>query len=252
VQVVGVEDIAETVARGLAASGPAREVWDLVHPQVLTLGELVTALRQWLGFKPQKTVRLPALAAQSVGAMADALGWLGWRSPARSTGLAQLAVGIAGDPAGWIKGANISPRSLADILAMQPAGLQERWFARLFFLKPLAIAALALFWLWSGIISLGPGWNHGMTLLTSAGFAPGVAAATIVSGAILDIGLGAAVLVQPLTRRALLVMLAVSIAYVLIGGAVASQLWADPLGSLIKTAFVMMTTLFTLAILDER
>jgi uncharacterized protein YbjT (DUF2867 family) len=252
VQVVGLEDIAETVAGGLSDSGLAREAWDLVHPQVLTLGELVMALRQWLGFAPQRVMRLPAWAGKLVGAAADALGWLGWRSPARSTGLAQLAIGIAGDPSNWLRRTGIQPRSLADILARHPASVQERWFARLFFLKTVAFALLALFWLGSGIVSLGPGWNQGKNLLTSAGLSPGGAAATIVAGAVLDIALGAAVLVQPLARWVLKLMLVVSLVYLLVGSAVAPQLWADPLGSLVKTVFIMLSSLFALAILDER
>ena len=74
-------------------------------------------------------------------AVADALGWLGWRSPARSTALAQLAAGVVGEPSPWIAATGIKPQSLDDILAAHPAGVQERWFARLYLLKPLAIGS---------------------------------------------------------------------------------------------------------------
>jgi DoxX-like family len=40
--------------------------------------------------------------------------------------------------------------------------------------------------------------------------------------------------------------------YVLTGTLLASQLWADPLGPLTKIGPMLLATLFTLAILDER
>ncbi|WP_454623373.1 hypothetical protein [Brucella anthropi] len=38
-----------------------------------------------------------------VGKVADLLGWLGWRSPMRSTALQALAGGIQGDPSAWLE-----------------------------------------------------------------------------------------------------------------------------------------------------
>ena len=79
----------------------------------------------------------------AVAAFADGLGCLGWRSPARSTSLAQLTAGVVGDPAaGWLRPA--SRPGLDHILAVRPASVQDRWFARLYLLKPLAILGLAL------------------------------------------------------------------------------------------------------------
>jgi hypothetical protein len=41
--------------------------------------------------------------------------------------------------------------------------VQERWFARLYFLKPLVFVVLALFWITTGLVSLGPGSPSWMT-----------------------------------------------------------------------------------------
>ena len=74
----------------------------------------------------------------------DGLGFLGWRSPARSTSLAQITAGVIGDPARWMAETGIAPKSLDQILAARPASVQDRWFARLYWLKPLAILGLAI------------------------------------------------------------------------------------------------------------
>jgi uncharacterized protein YbjT (DUF2867 family) len=252
VQVVSVDDVAETVARCLAPKAKLCVKWDVAHPQVHTLGAIAGSLRGWLGFAPGRTITLPSPAAVAIGAIADVLGYLGWRSPARSTGLRQLAAGVVGEPQPWIKATGIEPKSLADILAQQPSSVADRWFARLYLFKPLAILGLALFWLLTGMISLGPGRAAATAHLTAAGFSPALAQTVLVAGAFFDYLLGVALLVRRLTRPVLLVMLLSTLLYLLTGSVLAPQLWSDPLGPYLKIVPVMLATLFTLAILDER
>ena len=114
IQVIGVDDVAETVARALAPDAAAQTVWEVAHPQVHRLADIVTAIRAWLGFRPRRVVALPDAIAAVVARLADALGWLGWRSPARSTSLAQLTAGVVGDPARWMAATGIAPKSLDD------------------------------------------------------------------------------------------------------------------------------------------
>lgn len=259
VQVVSVGDVAATVALCLAPQAPGAKVkatakvtWELASPQVLTLGDIVVAMRAWLGFAPAPVVRLPQAAARLISLVADVLGRLGWRSPARSTAMAQLTAGVVGDPSGWIAATGIKPMSFDDILAAHPAGVQDRWYARLYFVKPLALASMSIYWILTGLTSLGPGWEQAMALLSPAGWPAGLVAFVIIAGAILDIVLGAALLVRPLTRAVLVTMFLICIPYLLAATLINPALWLDPLGRLMKTVPVMLALLFTLAILDER
>src|SRR5258705_91469 len=117
VQVVSMDDLADTVAFCLGPSAPAKVIWDLAHPEVQTLGDVVTVMRYWHGHPMQTVQPLSASESKVVGVLADALGWLGWRSPARSTAMAQLTAGAVGDPAAWMKATGITPKGLYDILA---------------------------------------------------------------------------------------------------------------------------------------
>ena len=69
---------------------------------------------------------------------------------------------------------------------------------------------------------------------------------------LIDIALGAAVLVRPFARRALAGMLIVSLAYLAGGTVLEPALWLDPLGPLVKVLPSLLLTLAALAILDER
>jgi uncharacterized protein YbjT (DUF2867 family) len=252
VQVVGIDDVTETVALCLAPDSPAKVIWELAHPQVHTLGDIVAALRRWHGLRPQRQPRLPRFAQTVVASLAEVAGMLGWRSPARRTALAQLEAGVIADPAPWTLSTGIKPKSLDAIFAERPASVQDRWFARLYLLKPIAIVSLAAFWIATGVIALGPGREAGIGHLMAAGLGRSAAEIATVGGSLLDIALGLAVCVRRFARRALQLMLLLSLAYLLIGTVAMSQLWLDQLGPYVKIVPVMLASLFTLAILDER
>jgi uncharacterized protein YbjT (DUF2867 family) len=252
IQVVNVDDIVRTVVRCLAPEAPRRVCWDLAHEQALTLAEIVAALRQWLGFAPARIVSVPAVLGRLAARLADAIGWLGWRSPMRTTALAQLGTGVVGNPAPWIAALGRPPASLVDILAAHPAGVQERWFARLYLLKPIAIVGLALFWIATGLITLGPSRAAAAAIFTGVGVSPTAAVALAVAGAVVDIIVGTAVMFRTAARAAVIGMLMVTAFYVFAATLLMPGLWLDPLGPLVKALPVALACLFTLAILDER
>jgi uncharacterized protein YbjT (DUF2867 family) len=252
IQTIAVEDIAETVAWAARSDAPAHLVLDLVHPGMLNLRDLVLGYRRWLGFASRPVWVVPGWLAAIVAAIADGLGWLGWRSAARSTGFAQLAAGVSGDPSRWVEATGIAPRSFGDVLDQRAATVQDRWFARLYPLKPLAIALIAAFWTATGIIALGPGFSAALAHLSAAGFGRELAAATVVGGAIFDMVLGLLLLVRPLAKGVLITMLIATVGYLVAGTLIAPALWTDPLGALTKVVPLLLATLFTLAVLDER
>jgi hypothetical protein len=180
------------------------------------------------------------------------LGHLGWRSAARATAFRQLAAGVVGEPSHWFAATGIQPKSFEDILAQQPSGVADRWFARLFWLKPLSVAALALFWVASGVVALGPGRAAALGHLTAAGFPSAWINPVLIGGALFDGILGLLLLVRVAARPVLQIMLAATVVYLAVGTSLVPQLWADPLGPFLKVIPLLVATLFTLAIMDER
>jgi hypothetical protein len=164
----------------------------------------------------------------------------------------QLAAQVVGDPTGWIADLGIQPKSLAQILAAHPAGVQERWFARLYFLKPLGLVVLGLFWILSGSIALGAGREGAVSVLTAAGISQGLAAVIVVSGAAVDIAIGIGVAFRRTMPLALGAMMAVTAVYLIGGTFLMPALWLDPLGVFLKTVPTAMAALLMLAMSDER
>ena len=83
IHIVAIEDVVETVAWALRPDAPGRVTLDLVHPEPKTLAVIITGYRDWLGLRPHPVVTVPGLVTSVTARVADALSWLGWRSPAR-------------------------------------------------------------------------------------------------------------------------------------------------------------------------
>ena len=251
-QIVQLDDVARTVVSLLASDAPARLALELAGPERLSMVEVVATYRRWLSKPPARVVHLPRWAAHVMYRLGDLLGWLGWRPPIRSTAQREILRGAVGDPAEWTRITGIVPRTLAGALAAEPASVQERWFAQLYFLKALAFAVFVAFWVMTAIVSLTIGWQIGKDLMFAGGVPDPYASLTVVAGALADLAIGVAIAVRRTTFWGLLAALAISIVYVIIGTILVPALWSDPLGPMMKIWPIMALNLILLAILDER
>jgi len=177
---------------------------------------------------------------------------LGWRSPVGSVARRELERGAIGDPTPWQTIMGARPTPLAAALAKEPASVQERRFARLYFLKPVVIAVLACFWIGTGVISLGPGWAQGLQYLRDAGAPDGLAQAAAIAGALADIMIGLGLAFRRTARGALLAAIALSIGYMIAGTLVLPRLWLDPLGPMLKIWPIIALSLVALATVEDR
>ncbi|NSY39426.1 SDR family oxidoreductase [Leisingera sp. ANG59] len=251
VQCIGMADLAAAVAAAVTGELPAG-TYDLVEDQPQTLEAVLAETRSWLGFAPARRVmRAPAWLLPPVAACADALGRLGWRSPLRSTAIAEIRSGVRGDPEPYraARGQGIAP--LKAIYQSLPAGRAQRLDARMALLMPVAVAVLSLFWLASGLIGL---WQleAAAQVLLAKGWSAFLANSSVVFWSFTDIALGLAILWRPWAARACLVMAAVSLIYLAAATAVTPQMWADPLGPLVKVLPGLMLALVTHQLLQER
>jgi hypothetical protein len=247
---VHVDDVVEAVVRSLEGSVPARQIYDLVEPRAHTLREVVLAIREWLGFGPARVLLMPRGLAAAMFSVGDWLGRLGWNPPMRTTALRQMDVGIHADPGPWT--AIAGPLSgLQETLRRIPSTVQERWYARLWLLKPVAIGMLSVFWIATGIFSL-VSWTESVSLLTDRGSSYVIAALAVIAGASADMILGAALLVRRWFKLVLLGMVGISVIYLVIGTLVGPDLWLDPLGPFFKVLLCLVIIAFVAATAEER
>lgn len=252
IQTIGLSELADAVADCVDGTMPTRQVFDLAEPDLRSLGETLSMFRQWLGVGSGAVrITIPRLALQPIEWVANGLGWLGWRSPLRSTAIRTLAEGVTGDPSGWRKagGRDFSP--LPQTLAEIPATLQERWFARLYLMMPIAIATLSLFWLVSGLVGVCR-FSDAVEVLTSRGFGAPLAQLLVGAGSMADIVLGTLILYRRWARPACLAMALLSLGYMAAAAVFTVDLWADPLGPMVKAIPSVTLALLAHAMLEDR
>jgi uncharacterized protein YbjT (DUF2867 family) len=250
-QVVAIEDVVSTVACFITPGAPSRVELELAGPERLTMTEIVTRYRAWLGWEPARRAHLPEWISALLYRIGDFAGALGWRPPMRSTARREIVHGAIGDPAAWSEMTGIAPRPFSAVLAAQPAGVQDRWFAKLYFLKPVIFTIIALFWLLTGVISLTTGFSIGVDLMVRANTGA-LAAPGVIAGAITDIMIGGLVAYRPTTRAGLWAAIGLSCFYIVVGTLLLPELWNEPLGPLLKIWPILAVHGVALAILDER
>lgn len=252
VQTIHIDDLASTVVAAARGDIPSGTIADVTEQAAQPLPELIRKIRGWQGFpKARLRFRVPAIMLTFTGGAADALGRLGWRSPLRSTAITVLRDGIRADPGPWVAAGGALPQGLDETLTALPATRQERLFARLYFVLPLAIAVLSIFWLTSGVIALFRPADAALALADSR-LPTWVVSTMVVGGAFIDIILGLAILWRPWCRTAALSMIAVSAAYLAGGTLFAPGLWLDPLGPLVKVLPSIVLALVVWAGVEDR
>jgi uncharacterized protein YbjT (DUF2867 family) len=253
IQCIALSDVVEAVRSASTDRSPAGGSFDLLEREGRTLGEIIALHRQWLGLPPPRlTWRVPVGLLKPASLAADALGWLGWRSPLRGNAVAALVRGVRGDASQATSLLSREPRALPEILSgLGPAGKADRWHARLAALYPLALASLVVLWAAGGLVGLLR-LDTAAALLMEAGFGAGAARLAVVTGSLADLAIGAGILFRPTLKLSLTAGAAVASGYALAAALVRPDLWLDPLGAMVKIVPIVALSLMCLAMAEER
>ncbi len=252
IQTVGLDDVAAAVAGAIGGKIPFGFEGDLVEPQAHTLRDIVSAMRNWLGFAPARyELGIPSFAVGAVSNLADALSKLGWRSALRSTAIKVLAGGVRGKPVDMTQFGLPAIPSLTQQLARLPVGAQDRLAARMALLMPIIVFSLCLFWLASGIVALARV-EQAALILQGVGWPIALAVSSVVFWALIDIAIGVAFAVRRYASFACWAAAGVSVFYLLVSTVAIPNLWLDPLGPLVKILPGIVLALVARAVVDTR
>ncbi|MGA2292688.1 SDR family oxidoreductase [Bradyrhizobium sp.] len=255
-QTVSIEDVVTTIAwlasRDISDKAAAAVVWDLMAPQPVTLGAVIGQFRRSLGVAKSRPVELPAPLLDLGAKFGDLASWLGWLPPIRTTALAELRRGVAGDPAPWMATIGIVPKTLAQAVGHRSASIQDKWFARLYLIKALVIGSLVLFWTVSGFIALVISYDAAAALLTSHHFPPALVAPITVGTSLMDMAIGLLIACRRTCAGGLIAGITAALGYMLGATILTPDLWIEPLGALVKTAPAIVLMLVALLTLDGR
>lgn len=250
-QPIDVDDLAEVAARSLCTPGAFRQVLQAVGPERITFTDFLASWRQWLGLQPAKVLHLPRWLVTVATALGQRLG----RGPLGQTMSVMLAEGNVGDSGAYDRLAaavGYAPRRLAAVLRRIPSHVQDRWHARLYFLRPVLRISVALLWIGSGISGLLMEHSEGARILVTAGVPATAAGPLVLTTSMLDVVLGAAALARyRLMVTGTLMVLSV-IGYTVFLGVTLPGLWVHPFGPLLKNLVLIPAILIMMATDDQR
>ncbi len=251
IQSVGMTDICNVISAAVSKNLPQGS-YDLVEDNAHSLAEVVAQTRTWLGFTPARIwFSMPAWTVRLIAAAADFLGKLGWRSPLRSTSLKVMKKGILGDPGPYRSVAGHGLSALPEIYAGFACGREYRLAARMSLFMPFVVGVLSLFWVLSGVVGL-ISLSAAKEVLTASGWPAAAAAASVAFWSLVDVVLGLAILWRPWAARVCLFQAMVAGFYLIAATCIVPELWADPLGPLVKVLPAMVLSLLARQMLESR
>ncbi len=234
----------------LPADLPAKEAATPFQP--VTLGRVIEQFRWSFGTSDWLRLAPPAFLIDLGARLGDLAALLGWMPPMRSNAIAELQRGVTGDPAGWIAATGIVPKTIAQAVGLRPATIQDKWFARLFLVKALVIASLALFWTVSGFIALFISYSAAAGILSSHGFPSALVAPVTILTSLMDMTIGVLIAFRRTAAFGLVAGIVASLSYMVGAAILTPDLWIEPLGALVKTGPAIVLMLVALLTLDNR
>ncbi len=239
-------DLSAAVVAALKPTAPSHRTLDMPGPEPVTMVETMRLYRGWMGLSPAPVICVPRVLAAPALATGDLLGRLGWCSPIRTTAIKQMDHDVSGRDSGWAQALGVPTRGFTRFLAETPASVQDVWHARLWFVRPVSIVTLGLFWLVTGLISFGPGWDRAVAILHEGGYGR-MAGPVAWWGALLDVVLGLTLFVRPWTACVAIFMCLATVGYLTAATLSLPHFWIDPLGPWLKVLPMMALCLFVAA-----
>lgn len=242
------KDLARAVRVACEAGHLSRHILEPSGPDVLSLKEILARYRMWLGFPSVPFISMPMGFMRLLARLGDMAGG----GPISSNALAQLTAGNADDGQRFAAAIGFAPQAFSTLLAQEPAEVQDRWHARLFFLAPFLKGVLVLMWLVSGLVGIFTGPVIAKAVLAAVGWNSEWAMPIVWATCLIDFAIAALILLDGRGNRSTMVQLAVIAFYTIALTVALPQLWLDPLGPLLKNVPILAAVLCHGAVSNAR
>ncbi|TDV66138.1 SDR family oxidoreductase [Pseudomonas sp. LP_7_YM] len=213
-------------------------VLPVVGTEVMTLAQLIDQMRMSQGWSGAWFIKIPDALALFGASLGDRFGWRALNGQT----LRMAHRDSMADPEVLESVCGYRCAGLRDRLKQWPDPAQSTQLA----LRPLMLATLVLIWLGTAFVSLWPGFEWGLRILSEGGLTGPFAQIAVVAGALCDGLLGLGMLMGRWRRRVLQLQVCLMTAYTLIITFVLPHYWFDPYASVAKNLVLIVATLWLL------
>ncbi len=248
VQPIHIDDLSQAIVELVESPSPLRENIEMVGPAPITMIELYSTLRRWLGLGHARFISIPYQLALYGARWAGLLG----QTPITEDAVRMLRNGNTGNVEPIVARFGYWPKSMEKVLTNTPAQQSDLWHAGLYFLAPALRISIAFVWLFTGIVSacVFPV-EQSYAMLARAGIDGIWQPIMLYGAAVTDILLGIATLFSMRLRLVVVIQIGVILLYSVIITLWLPEQWAHPFGAMSKNLPLIAGTLIML-ILDRR
>ncbi|MGQ3889548.1 NAD(P)H-binding protein [Legionella sp. CNM-1927-20] len=240
-QPIQVEDLAKAVSNIITHDLEESIILASVSSKPVTLKEILLTLRDWLQIGRGYCLSIPLKLIKIGAKVGDYLPFSTINTPA-ITMLEQGNIATPNESQRFIQMAGFMPKDFAEGAYQAPSTSPDRWYARLFFIKPLLRLSLAFMWLASAIVSafLFPKAGSYL-LLTKVGVSTYWQPTLLYLASLINGVIGLSLLFNYKTKLNCLLQIMVMTAYTIIITLKIPDLWLEPFGSIVKNVPVLVS-----------
>lgn len=228
VQPVHIDDLSALIVHLLDESEAVDKTIAAVGPRALSQKALLRVLRKGMTLPDTLEIPVPLWAIRLAAWLGDVTN----RGALSSETLGMLLRGNTASATSIRRVLGHPPRDPSTFIPHEQA-LDWRLTAVMSWLSPMLLLTLAVMWISAGVVSWIYAQRDGIHLLTSLGLSPTLAQPAFAAACLVDITFGILCLTAP-GRGLWLTQLAVTTFYTAALTLVASDLWIDPFGPLVK------------------
>ena len=242
-QPIRIEDLVATVQKSIESDDRKIEL-DVVGAEPVSYKELLEVFREWLDYKPTKSLSTPIVGTNVLGKILE-------EPTVNHDNIIMLN-----------EGNSASVKPLEEFLGYTPIGIKknlgdkeaynaQKLYASLYLIRPLLRIVIGFVWIWSGIVSafLYPQ-PLALELLHEVGIVEGVDIYILYLASFLDIILGILTLIGYRLQTLLKLQLIVIMAYTLLLTLLAPYHWLHPFGAVLKN-LPLLFSIYILAKMEQ-
>lgn len=248
IQPIHVDDLVKTVVRCLDENIATQITLNVVGPEELSMKRLLLKQRQWLGQGTAKTILAPVTWLLRLMPLTR---WLD--EPAlNAESLGMLQRGNTADVSALKAFLGTKPESMDSVLIKNQATQADRWYAGLYFMRPLLRLGIAFVWIWTALVSafFYPQ-EESYQLLGQLGLSGAMLPIALYSSIFLDFILGIGMFLYKSIRHVLWLQLSLIISYTVIITLFLPEYWIHPFGEISKN-IPMLLAILTLLIMEGK
>ena len=247
VQPIHLDDLVESIVAVVESPAVQRRVIPLVGPHALRFDDFLAQIRQALGMRPARFIRIPQVLMRFVARLLSYVPG----SVLDGETLAMLFRGNTADVRATRELLHREPRAVSAFVPAATAST-ERSAAQLRWLLPILRWSVGLVWIATGVVSI---WVYpeaeSYGLLARTGIPATWAPLALYGAAILDIAIGLATLTILRRQWLWLIQIALILGYTAIITVALPEFWAHPYGPVLKN-LPILAAIWMLYVLEKQ